>query len=190
MADDLLEKHLRKRFKLEPRCLPAHASADEQVRVRGMTAALAHAYDAPAAPGFFCDLPDEAALAIWRERFIGEPGLYRVAALDGPIAVALLDAEIDAGVPEATGMLRVALNAGFGEGDLWLNPVGPIDALVIWTLAEALRRGGDAARPALAGVIRAQLALTMLPRLMSGGTPEETAAAWARARGFAGSASA
>ena len=77
----------------------------------------------------------------------------------------------------------MALRLALGAVGYPLDPHGAIDALVLQELDRALELG-DTVRPVLEGVVRAQLALTILPRQMMSDDPAERSAAWRRAAAF------
>ena len=74
----------------------------------GITAAVARA---ASYGGLMVDMPRETAVAIYRQRYWTGPGLDRLAAVDTPLAVRLLDIAVNMGPPVAIGFLQRALNA-------------------------------------------------------------------------------
>ncbi len=125
-------------------------------------------------------LSAEDAFEIWRIRYVTEPRLDLVAAQNAPLAIAMLDAEVSLGIPEAATALRHALMAlGFP-----LDPAGGIDCMVMHALRDTMSAGNPDAGGILSGLIRAETALSLLPKLIASGSPEEQLAAWWRALRF------
>ena len=127
----------------------------------GMTAAAARAagYTGPMAA-----MPRETAVAIYRQRYWTGPGLDRLAAVDGPLAVRLLDIAVNMGPPVAIGFLQRALNALNRQGADYpdIAADGVLGSATLGAVQALLGRRGDDGRRVLLGMVSAQQSVRYL----------------------------
>lgn len=128
------------------------------------------------------------AANIWWERFIAEPRLDAIAEIDATLALALLDAAVESGVPAALRWLQVALNALGGRSGRWpeLDATGWPGAMTLYALRRCIDLRGDGVRPVLLGLLVAQRATEALLDAVDGEVVTAPPAAWARLAAIAG----
>jgi len=109
-------------------------------------------------------MPRETAVAIYRQRYWTGPGLDRLAGVDTPLAVRLLDIAVNMGPPVAIGLLQRALNAlnrqGVDYPDIATD--GALGSATLGAVQALLGRRGDDGRRVLFGMVTAQQSVRYL----------------------------
>ena len=103
--------------------------------------------------GPMAEMPRDTAVTIYRQRYWTGPALDRLAAIDQPLAVRLLDIGVNMGPPVGIGFLQRALNAlnrgGVDYPDIATD--GVLGSVTLGALQALLARRGDDGRRCAAG---------------------------------------